>query len=67
MGSTGYGYQTLADAKWVSSKFEMVRRITILEWGHHQAVAALDPVIADGLRTPNGLPVNLNFRVDTKI
>jgi hypothetical protein len=40
---TGYPYQTLADAAWVSGKVDFSDRSEKLSWTHHRAVAALDP------------------------
>jgi len=47
--ATEYGYETIRSAKWVAEKFQSVRRITDLSWGHHQAVAALEEKDADSI------------------
>jgi len=49
MASTDYDYQTLRDAKWLSSKIELSRRRDNLSWSHHQEVAALEPTEQDKL------------------
>ena len=46
---TGYDYQTLANQKWVSSRFELSRRRENLSFSHHAAVASLPPEKADAL------------------
>lgn len=38
---TGYSEQTLTNAKWVSSKYEISNRLENLPWAHHQIAAAL--------------------------
>lgn len=38
-----YDYQTLADAKWVASRFQFSRRRENLPWSHHREVASLEP------------------------
>jgi N6-adenosine-specific RNA methylase IME4 len=47
--TTGFAYQTLADAKWLSGEFEFSRRRENLQWSHHREVAALDPPEQDRL------------------
>lgn len=44
---TGLEYQTLANYRWVASRFELARRRTDLSWSHHAAVAGLEPARAD--------------------
>jgi len=46
---TEKSYDSVRAAKWVSEKFETVRRRTNLSWSHHKEVAALDPLAADRL------------------
>lgn len=45
----GAAFQTMADAGWVSRKFETSRRREVLSWSHHREVAALKPAEADKL------------------
>lgn len=49
MDETGWAYQTLRDAAWVSGRFELSRRRDNLSWSHHREVAALDPPEAEEL------------------
>lgn len=44
---TGREKQTLADLKWVASKFETSRRRENLSWSHHRETASLEPAEAD--------------------
>jgi hypothetical protein len=44
---TDYDYQTIANAKWVASRFEFSRRRENLSWSHHREVAPLEPAEAD--------------------
>jgi N6-adenosine-specific RNA methylase IME4 len=46
---TQYDYQTLRDAKWVSSKVELSRRRDNVPWSHHREVAPLEPDEQDAL------------------
>ena len=41
--TTGWDYQRLADAKWVSSRVEFSLRNENLRWSHHKEVASLEP------------------------
>lgn len=41
LDESGYEYQTLANAAWVSNSIEISRRRESLTWGHHEAVASL--------------------------
>lgn len=45
--ATGLDYQTLANYRWVSSRFEIDRRREKLSWTHHMVVAAMEPRLAD--------------------
>lgn len=46
----GYNVQTVKNAAWVADRFpELSRRRDSLSFGHHEAVAALDPGDADAL------------------
>lgn len=45
----GPEFQTCKAAGWVCSRFERVRRRTLLSFTHHREVAALEPVDADRL------------------
>ncbi len=47
--ATGHDYRYISTAAWVASRFEFSRRHENLSFGHHQAVAALDPEMADAL------------------
>lgn len=50
----GFAVETARGAAWVAEKFETVRRITVLNWSHHQVVAGLDPADADRLLAEAG-------------
>jgi hypothetical protein len=43
MQTTGYSYQTLADAKWVAEQYEISARAEKLSWSHHRVVARVEP------------------------
>jgi hypothetical protein len=43
LDATEYDYKTLADAKWVASRFEVSRRRVNLSWSHHRVVAKFSP------------------------
>jgi hypothetical protein len=43
MELTGLAYSSLANAKWIASKFPIERRREGLDWSHHKEVAALPP------------------------
>ena len=47
LNATDYEYQTLADAKYVASRFELSRRRENLSWSHHREVVALPADRAD--------------------
>jgi N6-adenosine-specific RNA methylase IME4 len=49
LDESDYEYQTLINAKVVSSRFELNRRRLNLSWSHHQEVAALAPAQADAM------------------
>jgi hypothetical protein len=49
MEVTGLTYQTLADAKWAASRFDISCRHENLSFKHHREVAALPPAQADAL------------------
>jgi hypothetical protein len=49
LDSSGYDYQTLRNAAWVSSMIELSRRRDKLSWSHHCEVAALEPEQQDAL------------------
>jgi hypothetical protein len=40
---TAYAYQTLANDKYVASRFQVSRRRESLKWHHHAAVAGMEP------------------------
>lgn len=48
---TGYTYGTVMNAATVAKTFENSRRRENLSWGHHQAVASLEPEDADAILT----------------
>ena len=50
LDATDYGYQTVADAKWVARRFELSRWRQNLPWSHHKEVAALRRPRAVGAR-----------------
>jgi hypothetical protein len=47
--ATGYDYQTLANEKQVSRRFQISRRREDLSWSHHAEVAGVDDDIGDKL------------------
>jgi N6-adenosine-specific RNA methylase IME4 len=49
LAATGYAYQTLANASWMSGEFESSRRRESLSFEHHKAVARLDSSEQDEL------------------
>lgn len=53
---TGLDYDTIRNARWVTTKFPLERRRPELSFTHHQEVAGLDPEVADRLLV-EALPV----------
>lgn len=49
--ATGYHYDSLRKAAFVSERIESVRRRTDLKWSHHDAVATLEPAEQEEILT----------------
>lgn len=51
LDATGYTYNTVRQAGWVASRFELDTRVSNVPWSHHREVADLPPSAANELLT----------------
>ena len=49
LDASGYSYQTLAQAAWVSKALPISRRLENLSWSHHMEVASMEPAEQDAI------------------